>query len=116
MDSLADPNGSKDAKTNGSGPSGNGRVTLEDSSPGDLMEVEIIRVEWASPRCGWTDRYVRRGETLQCLDAGEEGVTLARGDGSRMVIPHECASSICVRFLHDHLAVSADGSGGAPTA
>lgn len=106
MDSSSYMNGSSptDARFNG------GR-TLADSSPGDLVRVELVRVGVTMPRCGWMDRHVRPGETLQCVDDGEAGLMLARSDGTRLMIPHDCARSVGVRFFRDHLSVPVDASG-----
>ena len=87
-----------------------GWLTLEDSRTGDLVRVDGFVGEVGNPRCGWSGLFLRQGEILQCIDYGRNGVTVARTDGSRTVIPAECAGSVGVVRVPDHLTLPGDGA------
>lgn len=69
-------------------------VTLGDATHGDLLQVQDVAME--SVPCAQILRLFRVGEVVQCLSAEADGVLVARGDGSRRLIPMDCARSVRV--------------------
>lgn len=71
--------------------------SLSDASPGDVVRVRLIVFELVRSRC-W-DLPLREGDTLQLVDASDAGVVVSRLDGSRLVVPSECALFIGVETI-----------------
>lgn len=69
-------------------------VTLGDVTHGDLVQVQGLTME--SVPCAQILHLFRIGEVVQCLSAEADGVLVARGDGSRRLIPMDCARSVRV--------------------
>lgn len=68
--------------------------SLVQVSPGELIRVQLIVFEFARASC-W-GLGIRQGETLRCVAAGEDNVTVVRKDGSRLRVPAECARFVAV--------------------
>lgn len=81
---------------------------LSSSRPGDLVWIRAIGSEPAGagreflPRrqedlpLRREDLPFREGEVIQAVDMDDHGITVARNDGERLVVPHEWARVITV--------------------
>lgn len=78
---------------------------LSDAEPGDLVRVRLIVFELVRSRC-W-DLPLREGDMLQYIDGGGRDITVARLDGTRVLVPYECA-----RFVGIDLVAGEGGTGG----
>ncbi len=70
-------------------------VTLIHTRSGDLVRVQIPDVT-AALEAG-IPTTLRNGEVVQCLHNDEHGVLIARGDGSRMLVPVQGARMVVIR-------------------
>jgi hypothetical protein len=83
-------------------------VTLIHTTFGDLVQVQdpdAITVPGAD-----APTELRKGEVVQCLRNDEHGVLIARGDGSRMLVPVQSARTVGIRWFSESLESEEPGS------
>ena len=76
-------------------------VTLIHTKSGDLVRLQIPDVTTASG--AGIPAELRNGEVVQCLSNDEHGVLIARGDGSRMLMPVQGARTVDIRRFSESL-------------
>jgi hypothetical protein len=88
-------------------------VTLIHRSVGDLVQVHVQdRDVPSTPGAG--PIRLRKGDVVQCLRNDEHGVLIARGDGSRILVPVQSARMVGIRWFPDSLVSDESIDGHSP--
>jgi len=87
-------------------------IQLVHTTLGDLVQVDALDDQPLSG--GGVPLGLREGEVVQCLRNDSHGVLVARGDGTRILVPLTGARRVGVRWFSGLHALGEPGAGQGP--